>query len=483
MKILVVGGGTAGLISAMILKKFTDHEVDVVYSSKVGIIGVGEGSTEHFSNFMRALDIDHHSIVQECDATYKCGIMFKNWTKDNSSYLHSVGQNFNKEFNGYSHVYAKQIAEQDSYVNLKMFWDNEVNKWYINKNYDPVVNQYHFNTYKLNEFLTKRSKNLGIGIFDDDILDVVLNENGEIDHLLGEKQKYDYDFYIDSTGMKRMLMTKLGAKWNSFGQYLKMKAAITFPTRDEDNYNIWTLAQALDYGWMFRLPVWGRHGNGYIFDSDYISEDKAKEEVDKLFGYDVEIGKTFKFDPGYLDQAWMKNCVAIGLSGSFVEPLEATSIGTTIQQSFLLAETIGNPYSENEVKSYNDNFTSIMENIRDFIVVHYITDKDSSQFWKDIKNIKIPDSLQQKMEVWKKHLPISSDFNDESNYKLFNHQNYILVLNGINWFDVESIKKEYDNAPEWMKDDAYHSILAAQNFDSQPRTSHKTILHLIREYL
>ena len=481
LKILIVGGGTAGLVSAIILKKLTSHNIDVVYSSKVGIVGVGEGSTEHFSEFMKIAGISHYEIIRECDATHKFGIMFRDWTDSGKDYLHGVGYQFNKNFENYCHVYAKQISEGDDYLSSKDFWDSNVDEWYVGGPEDvPVTNQYHFNTYKLNDFLTKKARSLGIGVFDDDIQEVRLNSLGEIDTLLGSNKIYDYDFYVDSTGMRRVLMSQLDSKWESFGKYLKMKEAITFPTEDEDNYNIWTLAKAMDAGWMFKLPVWGRYGNGYIYDSDYISKDQAKEEVDKLLGYDVEIGRSFTFDPGYLKEVWSKNCVAVGLSGSFVEPLEATSIGTTIQQSVMLSTKINENYSSEDVLEYNKHFASIMDNIRDFISLHYVTDKKSTDFWRDLNNSPIPESLSNRMQMWKTKLPMPEDFASESPYKLFGNHNYILVLDGIGWFDREAIRMEYEGLPSWIKNDANLSIKMNRIADQRKKITHKQMLDLTR---
>ena len=130
-------------------------------------------------------------------------------------------------------------------------------------------------------------------------------------------------------------MSKLGAKWNSYNKYLKMNEAIAFQTEDTDNYNTYTLARAMDYGWMWRIPVYGRWGNGYIFNNEYINAGQAKKEVEKLLGREINVARNIKFDPGSLDRVWIKNCLAVGLSANFVEPLEATSIYFHFQTSLI----------------------------------------------------------------------------------------------------------------------------------------------------
>lgn len=476
--ILVVGSGTAGLISALILKKHLNADVSVVFSKKTDIVGVGEGSTEHFRNFMEFIGIDQYTLIRECDATYKSGIMFQDWGKKN--YLHSVINEFSYTNAQYHTLYSKLISENNPYVNYDFLWQNKVNKWYFNRKDSWPFNQFHFNTYKLNDFLKRVAKDLGIKILEDDIQDVVLDEQGYIKELKGEASTYNYDFYIDSTGFKRVLINKLGAKWKSYSKYLKMKSAITFPTGDEENYNVWTLAKAMDHGWMFRLPVWGRYGNGYIYDSDYITKDQAKEEIDRYFGQDIEIGKEFNFDPGCLDKVWIKNCCAVGLSSSFVEPLEASSIGTSIQQSFLLMHRLSN-YDEQSVNDYNKSFNSIMENIRDFIALHYVTKKDNTKFWKDIQFLELPDSLNSRIERWKHRLPINEDFTNDSNFILFRAANFIMVMEGLEIFNRTSIKNEYMNLSKSYRDNADRVlndiILNEQTFE---KINHKDLIWLIR---
>jgi len=335
----------------------------------------------------------------------------------------------------------------------------------------------------LHDFLIKTAKAAGIGVFEDDISSVNLDEEGNISTLTGGKKEYSYDFYIDSTGFKKLLIGKLGAKWQSYGKYLKMKSAITFQTSDTDEYDMWTVARAMDYGWLFRIPVWGRHGNGYIFDSDYISTEKAKAEVEKLYGGEITIGKEFKFDPGCVDRAWIKNCCAIGLSSSFVEPLEASSIGTSIQQAFLLMHKIA-AYDEHVINSYNKSFTSIMDNIRDFVVLQYVTNKTNTQFWKDVAQLELPDSLQTNLDMWRNKLPIGEDFSMISDYALFTQDNFTVVMDGLNLFNRDSIRLEYERTYSHVKKEAEDVIKQQLKTDCTIDTfSHKEFISLVRNHL
>ncbi len=480
-KISVVGGGTAGLAAALILKtRFPNTTVNIIRSKKIGIVGVGEGSTEHWHEFMQYIGVSYRTIIQECDATFKCGIMFKGWGQ--GDYMHSIGPEGDVKNGQYCTIYGKYASEgaPNKLMNPSFSWENRVYANRMDPKSESPWNQYHFNTYKLNDFLTTVAELKGINVIDDEITDVVLNDQGEIGKIIGEANSYESDFYIDCTGFSRLLMTKLGAKWRSFGEYLKVKAAITFPTGDTDEYNMWTLAQAMGAGWMFRLPVWGRHGNGYIYDNDFITKEQAHAEVEKYFGHNVEIGKEFKFDPGAIDRVWIKNCCAIGLSSIFVEPLEATSIGTSIQQTFILMHRLPN-YTEKTIEKYNKDIDGILMNIRDFIVLHYLGKRNDTPFWRSILDMKLPDSLQDKLERWRTNLPIAEDFNDSSDYRMFRDAHHIQVLNGLKLFDQEALRAEYDMLHPAVKEIAEKFVRETRTFEkTQPTVGHKEFISYIR---
>jgi flavin-dependent dehydrogenase len=479
--IAVVGGGTAGYISALILKKrFPSLKVSVISSSKIGIIGVGEGSTEHWRTFLNFLEVDFKEIIRECGSTCKSGIMFQDWT--DKPYLHSIQSEYNQRFGQYPFFYGRQISQgyDSTELSSPLTWKNQVNRWFLDNLDECPTNQFHFNTNLLNSWLIKKSKELEIALFDDEINDFDISESGDITTLYGNKNKYNFDFYIDSTGFRRILISKLGAKWTSFKKYLKMKSAVVFPTEDEPNYNLWTISKAMDNGWLFRIPTWGRYGNGYIFDSEYITADQAKAEVDNYFGRDIEIAKSINFDPGCLDKVWINNCVAVGLSSSFVEPLEASSIGTSIQQSFLLMYRIIN-YDQTVIDTYNKECYNILENIRDFIFLHYLVKKDTSLFWQDIQNLEVPDKLKSRLDIWKHRLPSAEDFSGDSRFSLFAEDHYIMVMHGLGLFNIESIKNEFNMNPTNIKIQADSVSRENNRFrDTVARMTHKEYITELR---
>ena len=471
-KICIVGGGTAGLITALILKtRFSSLQIDLVKSDKIGIIGVGEGSTEHWKEFIDFVGISVEELIIETDATFKGGIMFEDWTEQ--PYFHNIlNPILNIKYGQYQAGYAYAIVndlKSKEYTN-KNSWVNKVRP-------DDIPNQFHFNTFKLNSFLLKKCQQKGINIFEDEITKVNINNNN-IESIESNTKTYKHDFYIDSTGFKKLLISKLGAKWKSYSEYLPMNEAIAFPTPDTDEYTPYTLAKAMSSGWMWRIPTNGRWGNGYVFDNRYINAEQAKKECEKYLGFEVQIGKNIKFEAGALEKAWIGNCVATGLSSSFIEPLEASSIGTSIQQAFMLMHFIIN-YKETDIELYNTRFNFIVENIRDFVLLHYLTGKKDSKFWSEFVP-KLPDSLKTNLEKWKHRLPIQEDF--PGSYQLFNPHNFVVILKELKLINTKSIKSEYNSLSKVYKDNTELLIKEYNNYynDTSNTLGHKSFLQSFR---
>ena len=448
-KILIVGGGTAGLVSALIIKaRFSKLQVDLVKSENIPIVGVGEGTTEHWKEFMECCNIPLKELLQETDATFKYGIMFEGWTK--KPYFHNVTASLSQiRFGQYLIGYAYAIInnlDPKKYTNGHCFTQKVIPH--------DLPNQFHFNTFKLNTFLRKKCLEAEIRILEDEIINVNTNKN-HINYIESKNKKYKYDFYIDSTGYsKGTLITKLGSKWQSHGDYLPMNQAIAFPTPDTEEYNPYTLAKAMSAGWMWKIPTRGRCGNGYVFNNKYINAEQAQKECEHFLGFKIKVAKDIKFDAGYIDKPWVGNCVAIGLCASFLEPLEASAIGTSIQQAFLLSHLLIN-HKQTDRDLYNQRVTEIVQNIRDFVVLHYMVKKKDSKFWKELK-VKIPPTLQHNLNKWKQRLPIAEDF--PGGYKLFGPHNFTILLKELGLVNKKLIKKEYGMLSEAYKNCAKENV-------------------------
>jgi hypothetical protein len=429
MKITIVGGGTAGFITALIFNERLNADIEMIVPSNIGIIGVGEGSTKHWSKFLSFIGVTKTECLLQSKGTTKGGINFIGWTPKRGDYAHSISGDYaNDKLGDTTYIQTKLMSENIS--NYEYTGHELRNNVIVDEAETGGWNQFHFNTFALNDFLTELATSRGIKIIDDEITQVHKDENG-ISKLTGTKDEYISDLYVDCTGFKRLLISELGAKWVSYGKYLPLKEAIAFGTKDSDVYPVLTEARAMSAGWKWLIPTYGRTGNGYIFDTDFISKEQAHDEINFMYGEDIEIAKHIKFDPGKLDKVCIKNCLAVGLSANFLEPLEATSIGTTIQQAFIAMHKIrgDGSISPPDRKLINDITDGIMHNTRDLVALHYINDNRSTPFWRMCADLPRPDSLMSLLESMK-YKPL--DDHDivnmyGSGYALFEADNFNLV--------------------------------------------------------
>ena len=459
-KIIIIGGGTSGLISALMINaQYPDTEVVVIASKNIGVIGVGEGGTEHWQQFCDRIGVHLIDTIEECGGTLKSGIKFMNWGVPD--YIHNTSDIIGTAHNDYYTVFAKIIAENRPVTDMSLIHveNSTVRKLWVDNPGDittPVA-QIHMNTFKTNDWMRRLCGERGINIIDDTITEVMLDDTGAISTLIGMNADYSAEFFIDASGFARVLISKMGGEWLSYKDNLYVNSAIAFPTDDTDSYPIYTSATAMDAGWMWNTPVQGRWGNGYVFCDRYMDFDQAQAEVEAKLGKKVDIAKRIKFDAGKIDRCWIKNCLAVGLSSGFIEPLESTAISQGILQTFLFMNLLPSWSNGRDAieKLYNDKADYMAENIRDFIAVHYVSPRDDTAFWKDLKNNRdqwMPDSLKDKLSRWKYRLPSNLEFSDS--YGLFTGDNWINTLYGLQLFDIDSIRKEYDNLPQYMKDDA-----------------------------
>ena len=435
--ILVIGGGNAGYISALMLKKaFPSKNIGVIYSKKVGTIGVGESSSEHIADFCNYCDIPRLSFILKTKATFKTGIFFENWAEEN--FLHNIQTPF-CQLNVNKFLYYQQVVvnERPNYE-LQKSWENKINLDVFKDDDDSPTNQFHFDTQSLNDYLKELCIERGIILLEDDIVDFSVDvETGRILSVKGS-QDYGADFFIDCSGFSRLLVgKKLGVKWKSYSEYLPLNSAIAFATEEMDEYNVYTKSTARDYGWSWKIPTQDRTGNGYVFCDRFINEDQAHEEMERVYGHKIDVTKTFKFDPGRLEKAWYKNCYAVGLSQSFIEPLEATALGSVVNQMFAFIHT----FPSNSVDECNELVNDIFDNMFDFVQAHYLVQKENTSFWREVKNdLKITPSLQTTLEKWKRRFPQSDDI--LCRFGMFYAVNYIPILHGLKWFDIDVMGNE-----------------------------------------
>ena len=432
----IVGSGTAGLLTAIMLRKaFPSSAITVISSSKVGIIGVGEGSTEHWRIFMDMCDIPLEKMISETAATHKYGIRYEGWTRHTADYFHSVGATDNINAYGLFATYMQCFSD-----NLKL--TPQFSSSGIVKNKIPrsslhnSTNQFHFDTFKLNEYFISVAFNRAVQFIEGEVKNIDIDpETGYIKTVTTDRNESVYaDIWFDASGFSRVLMKEIGnTEWKSYSKYLLCDRAIPFPTESDQSGQIkpYTRAKAANAGWIWEIPTQERRGNGYVYSSQFIDDDIARHEVEERVGYYSNSDRVISFDAGYMPNVWKKNCIAVGLAGSFVEPLEATSISTTIQQirmaiPYLASFTVGNIKSQTH---YNKEFEIIAENILTMIRMHYYSDRTDTPFWAAMANMPINDGLAEIIDLWSERPPSRYDFN-KSQYQLFHAPHFAHVAQG-----------------------------------------------------
>jgi len=483
----VVGGGTSGLITALMMKKGWENiKITVIESSQIGIIGVGEGSTEHWKKFITLIGVGVPELIRETGATFKVGIKFTNWHGDGTHYFHSLSEQFGgiaKE-NGLPFTWIRAVGED--WEPLDTVWKLSRDSRHVEPLHD-ILSQYHFDTFKLNNFLHKLCRERGIEIIDTEIDNVILDEQGYVEKLIDHKgTEYAFDFYADCSGFKRIIGSKLGAKWIDRTSQLPMNSAITFPTGYTEDIPSCTEATALSSGWCWRIPTQERYGNGYVFCDQFIDETAAYDEVSqhyKALGITdkIEIGRKVKFGAGHVEQYWMKNCIMIGLSGIFVEPLEASSIGTTIQQNFLLLPAIAfwEKGNTRTADGYNSHMSVISDNIVDFIQLHYFSQRQDSEFWKWCQHsLEWTDFNKENIEYFKKNYVNPHYFNRPM--IMYSYLNYAQVMHGLRMFDPTKINKLYnEHFAHYTKE--IDRVLALSDHDEIISFSHRESINKLKE--
>jgi len=460
MKIAIVGGGTSGWMTSFILSTIRkEHEYINISSSDIPIIGVGEGTTGKFLDIFRApiYDININQFMFEIDALPKLGIKFSNWS-DNGDYYSpidgSISHMYYIDYAIYSSIMLEYPLEKTSTCGT--FISNKKTNFYsidnIVKN-DNINHALHIDAYKTSEYFKKRALQNSVEHVDKSIKEVII-KNGVINSLiLNNGEKITADFYIDCSGFSRVLSKDLpDTGWVDYSNHLLVDSAVTF-SFDEDTKssvrNEYTTAQAMNSGWVWEIPTRNKIGRGYIYSEKYTTEKNVVDELNKFYKKQIKIDKKIKFKSGRVEKFINGNCLSLGLSGAFLEPLQATSIHSTIHQleefaySFLSDANLIN--DEILIKNYNKRFCDFYDDVRDFIFVHYTGGKQNTEFWKQVSKIEPPEQVKNILHYASSRLTRAYDF--KFYYGAMDQTLWNYTLAGLGHFKKEVIKKvfEHDN--------------------------------------
>jgi tryptophan halogenase len=468
--LVIVGGGTSGWLTAMMLgetarQKRETLKITVVESSRIPVIGVGEASTVVLSFVLQHLGIDPLTFLRETRGSIKLGIRHKDWRRVGHTYQGPLDEPHQlvKGADGRQFLNVYQIAAGRPAAGLHLFdrlMQDELSNFARREDGEivpvsPFAPAYHFDNAELGRFLRRRAD--GPEVVDALVTGVERDgESGAISALvLDDGSRLAGDFFIDCTGFRRQLIQKeMGAEWVSYGEELPVNRAMPFWLEHSPDTPVspYTLAWAREAGWMWFIPTQDRYGCGYVYSDQFLTPEQAKDEAERALGHKIEPRADIRMSVGRLKQPWIGNCLAMGLSSGFLEPLEATSIhGTIVQLLVFSADYMKWPFepSEDDIAGYNRRIGRQFDDFRTFVNCHYVTERDDTPFWRHVRKNCIHPETRERLAAWKDHMPRSSDF--ASFLSGFPHTDatlYYPVLDGLGLLDREVARREMAAAPK-----------------------------------
>jgi tryptophan 7-halogenase len=440
--IVIVGGGSAGWMTAAALAQALGPScrITLVESEAIGTVGVGEATIPPIRYFNQRLGIDERTFVRETQGSYKLGIQFVDWQRKGTSYFHPFGQ-YGAEFDSvpfYHHWMAEHLAGRingpiDKYsmcwamANAGKFAHPSPDRRLIQSTFDYA---YHFDAGLYAAFLRRYAEERGVTRVEGRVVDVALGgENGFVESVtLVDGVRIEGDFFVDCSGFGGLIIEgALKTGYDNWQHWLPCDRAVAVPC-EKGEFTPYTRSTAKAAGWQWRIPLQHRTGNGYVHCSAFLSEDEASENLlASLDGKKLANPRSLRFVTGKRREFWRKNCVAIGLSAGFMEPLESTSLHL-IQYGILrlIALMPDRTMSPLLAREYNSQTASEYERIRDFLILHYkATARDDGELWRYTAHMAIPDSLQYKIEHFREYGLLVADERE-----LFTNPSWIAVYLG-----------------------------------------------------
>jgi len=419
LRVVVVGGGTAGWMTAAALARLlpTRCSVHLVESDAIGIVGVGEATIPHIRAFNERLGIDEADFMAATRATFKLGIEFMDWARIGDRYMHPFCR-FGQDIGGVGFQHFWNRARQQG-LGAGDFGDYAIGVAMSRRSRfaSPVKQHpgitsaysyaYQFDASLFARYLRHYSQDLGVCRTEARIVGVSQDAvNGDVTGLkLEDGSTIEGDLFIDCSGFRSLLVGEtLGEPFEDWSCWLPCDRAIAMPCRTEGSITPYTSATAMGAGWRWRIPLQHRTGNGYVHASAFIDEQTAIDAlVGAVEGESIASPRVLRFQAGMRRRSWVRNCVAVGLASGFLEPLESTSIYliqvaiTTLLELF--PET---PVTDIDRDEFNRTMTVEYERIRDFLILHYhATERDDTPFWNYVRTMSVPDSLAEKIALFR----------------------------------------------------------------------------------
>jgi tryptophan 7-halogenase len=411
-KILILGGGTAGWMTAAALAKTfgASCQITLVESDVIGSIGVGEATTPTIRIFNSLIGIEESEFIKKTNGTFKLGIEFVNWGKTGSSYFHPFeSYGFNRgpvEFYHYWFKY-KQLNPDANILNYSISSLAAKNRKFIPITSSGGVQQrlsyaYHFDSGLYANLLRDHAVSMGVVRVEGMLEDVLLSGEGAIASVsLKSGEVIVAELFIDCSGFSALLTAKaLNVGFEDWNHYLLCDRAVVVQSAEDESLLPFTRSTAHSSGWQWRIPLQNRVGNGHVYSSKYISDDEANNVLLKNIQEElVTESRVIQFKTGIRKKSWHKNCIAIGLSAGFLEPLESTSIYLIQMGVVNLIKnfpTLG--FEQSTIDFYNKKMREDYIYVRDFVIAHYkVSQRTDSSFWRYCKQMDVPESLQERL--------------------------------------------------------------------------------------
>jgi tryptophan halogenase len=411
-KVVIAGGGTAGWMAAASLGKLIGKTLDItlVESDEIGTVGVGEATIPTLLTLHELLKIKEQDFVTAIQGTFKLGISFEGWRDVGEDYIHSFGWTGKDSWAaGFQHFWlkGKKMGISEEFGKYCKEWAAaKRNRFAVLPN-QGLNYAYHFDASLYAKFLRGIAEEHGVVRQEGKIQEVIQDsESGFIEAIkLESGQRIEGDLFLDCTGFRALLIEQtLKAGFDDWTHWLPCDGAVAVQTESIGPPIPYTRSIAREAGWQWKIPLQHRVGNGVVFSGEHWSDDEAVNKLlSNVEGKLLTDPRVIKFKTGQRMKHWHKNCVAVGLSCGFIEPLESTSIHLIQRSVIRLLQMF--PYDgirEPDIEEYNQQMKFEIDNIRDFIILHYhVTNRTDTAFWRQCRDMEIPDSLQHRIELFR----------------------------------------------------------------------------------
>jgi tryptophan halogenase len=429
-EIVIVGGGTAGWMTAAALAKVLQcqagpagpqgrHRITLVESEEIGIVGVGEATIPMIQLFNRVLELDEDEVLRETQGTFKLGIEFVDWGRLGETYMHGFGRIGRDLWTVGFEQYWHKLQQAGRAADLQAYSINraaaKAGKFMRadpargNSPLGEIAHAFHFDAALYAKFLRRYAQARGVQRVEGRITEVALHgASGHVETLrLHDGRRIGGELFIDCSGFPGLLIEQaLHTGYEDWTHWLPCDRALAVPCESVQPIIPYTRATARGAGWQWRIPLQQRTGNGHVYCSRHMSEDEAGAVLLKnLDGRPLAEPRALRFTTGMRKQGWNRNVVAIGLASGFMEPLESTSIHL-IQSAIarLIAFFPDRGFSAIDIDEYNRQTRFEFERIRDFLILHYhLSARDDTPFWRHCRTMEVPESLRRRMALYRSH--------------------------------------------------------------------------------